>query len=66
MCKMLVLDEVLGLVLSNFSRQLKLTPRMKNDHRVMKAMSNYLWFIGMEINEEGEKRQNSKETKAHL
>ena len=29
-------------------------------------MSNDLWFRGMEIKEEGEKRQNSKETKAHL
>ena len=29
-------------------------------------MSNDLWFRGMEIKEEGEKRQNSKETKTHL
>ena len=29
------------------------------------AMSNELLFRGMKIKEEGEKRQNSKETKAH-
>ena len=37
---MLLLDEVLGLELSNFSRQLKLKPRIDDDHRVMVAMSN--------------------------
>ena len=63
---MLVLGEVLGLELSNSSRQLKLKPRTNDDHRVMVAMSNDLLFRGMEIKEEGEKRQNSKESKAHL
>ena len=29
-------------------------------------MSNDLWFRGIEIQEEGEKRQNCKETKVHL
>ena len=29
-------------------------------------MSNDLWFRGMEIKEEGERRKNSKETGAHL
>ena len=44
----LVLDEVLGLELSNFSRQLKLRPGIDDDHRVIVAMSNDLWFRGME------------------
>ena len=63
---MLVLDEVLGLELSNFSRQLKLKPGIDDDHRVIVAMSNDLWFRGMDIKEEGERRKNSKDTKAHL
>ena len=46
---MLVLDEVLGLELSNFSRKLKLKPGIDDDHRVIVAMSNNLWFRGMEI-----------------
>ena len=29
-------------------------------------MSNDLWFRGMETKEEGERRKNSKETRAHL
>ena len=63
---MLVLDEVLGLELSNFSRQLKSKPGIDDDHRVIVAMSNDLWFQGMEVREEGERRKNSKETRAHL
>ena len=63
---MLVLGGVLGLELSNFSRQPKLKPRINDDHQVIVAMSNDLWFRGMEIKQEGEKRQNLKETKAHL
>ena len=53
---MLVLDEVLGLELSNFSRQLKLKPGIDDDHRVIVASSNDLWFRGMEVQEEGERR----------
>ena len=45
----LVLDEVLGLELSNFSRQLKLKPGIDDDHRVITAMSNDLWFRAMEV-----------------
>ena len=30
------------------------------------AMSNNLWFRGMDIKEEGERRNNSKDTRAHL
>ena len=63
---MLVLDEVLGLELSNFNRQLKLKPGIYDDHRVIVAMSTDLWFQGREVKEEGERRKNSKETRAHL
>ena len=55
---MLVVDKVLGL--------LKLKPGINDDHRVIEAMSNDLWFRVMEIKEEAEKRQNYKGTKAHL
>ena len=41
-------------------------PGIDDDHRVIVGMSNDLWFRGMEIKEEGEKRHNAKETKAHL
>ena len=50
-----MLDEVLGLELSNFSRQLKLKPGIDDDHRVNLAISNDLWFSGMEVKEEGER-----------
>ena len=63
---MLVLDEVLGLELSNFSRQLKLKPGIDDDHRVIVAMSDDLWFRGIDIKEEGQRRNNSKDTTAHL
>ena len=63
---MLVLDEVLGLEVSNFSRQLKLKPGIGDDHRVIVAMSNDLWFRGMEAAGERERRKNSQETRAHL
>ena len=63
---MLVLDEVLGLKLSIFSRQLELKPGIDDDYRVIVAMSNDLWFREMEAKEEGERRENSKETRAHL
>ena len=63
---MLVLDEMLGLELSNFSRQLKLKPGIDDDHRVIVAILNDLWFRGMEVTEGRERRENSKETRAHL
>ena len=62
----LVLHEVLGLELSNFSRQLKLKPGIDDDHRVIVAMSSDLWFREMEVREEGERRKKSKETGAPL
>ena len=63
---MLVFDEVLGLELSNFSRQLKLKPGIDDDHRVVTAMSNDLWFRAMEVTGEKARRKNSQETRAHL
>ena len=61
----LVLEEVLGLELSNFSRQLKLKPGIDDDHRVIAALSNDLWIRGIEI-KGGERRENFKETRDHL
>ena len=52
---MLVLDEVLGLELSNFSRHLKLKPGIGDDHRVIVAMPIDFWFRGMETTGEREK-----------
>ena len=63
---MLVLDEVLGLELSNFSRQLKLKPGIDDDHRVITAIPNDLWFRAMEVASEDTRRKNSLETRAHL
>ena len=63
---MLVLDEVLGLELSNFSRQFKLKPGIDDDHRVVIAMSNDLWFRAMEVTGEKARKKNSQETRAHL
>ena len=63
---MLVLDEVLGLELPNFSRQLKLKPGIDDDHRVVTAMSNDLWFRAIEVTGESARRKNSQETRAHL
>ena len=62
---MQVLYRVLGLELSNFSRQLKLKPGIDDDYRVIVAMSNDLWFRAMEIKEEAGRKNNSKETRAH-
>ena len=62
----IVLDEILVLELSSFSRQLKLKPGIDDDHRKIVAMSNDLWFRGMKVKEERERRKNSKETRAHL
>ena len=63
---MLVLDEVLVLELSNFSRQLKLKPGIGDEHRVIVAMSNDLWFRGMKTAGERERRKKSQETRAQL
>ena len=63
---MLMLDEVLGLELSNFSRLLKMKPGRDDDHRVIVAMSKNLWFRGMDLNSKEQRRNNSKDTRAHL
>ena len=50
-----VLDEVLGLDLSNFARLLKLRPRVDDDHLLVKQVADDLWFRQMEYaeNEQG-------------
>ena len=64
---MLVLDEVVGLELSNFSKQLKTKPGTDDDHQMIVGVCNDLWFTGMELDEkEKPERQNAKDTKAHL
>ena len=62
----LVLDEVLGLELSNFSRQLKFKPGIDDDHRVIIAMSNDLWFRAMEVTGEKAIRKNSKSSSSGI
>ena len=59
------LDEVLALEQSIFHRQPKSKPGIIDDHRVIVAISNGLWFRSWRL-KNGEKRENSKETKAHL
>ena len=51
----LVLDEVLGLELSNFARLLKLRPGVDNDHLLVQQVANDLWFRQMDHaeNEQG-------------
>ena len=51
----LVLDEVLGLELSNFARLLKLRPGVDDDHLLVQQMANDLWFRQMDQaeNEQG-------------
>ena len=58
---------VLGLELSNFSRQLNMKSETDDDRQVIVGASNDLWVRGMDVDEEEKtKRQNAKETKAHL
>ena len=51
----LVLDEVLGLELSNFARLLKLRPGVDDDHLLVQQVANDLWFRQMDHaeNEQG-------------
>ena len=53
----LVMNEALGLELSNFSRQLKLKPGIHDDHRVIVGRSNYV------VQRNGDKGRRRKETK---
>ena len=63
---LIVLDEVLGLELSKFSREVKMKPEINDDHKVIVDMSNDLWFRNDEINEETFTRRNVKQTVAQL
>ena len=51
----LVLDEVLGLELSNFARLLKLRPGVGDDHLLVQQVADDLWFRQMDHaeNEQG-------------
>ena len=44
----LVLDEVLGLELTNFARLLKLRPGIDDDHLLVQQVANNLWFRQMD------------------
>ena len=50
-----MLDEVLGLELSNFARLLKLRPGVDDDHLLVQQVANDLWFRQMDHaeNEQG-------------
>ena len=63
---LIVFDEVLGLELSKFSREVKMKPEINDDHKVIVDMSNDLWFRNDEINEETFTRRNVKQTVAQL
>ena len=63
---MLVLEEVLGLELSNFSRQLKMKPGVDDNHQVIVELSIDLWFRGMEVEEEKDKSQNAIKSESSL
>ena len=41
-------------------------PGIDDKHQVIVDMSNDLWFLGMEVKAEETKRQNAKETEAHI
>ena len=59
-------DHSLHMLMLDEGWQLKLKPGINYDHRVIVAISNDLRFRGMEIKEEGEKIQISKETISKL
>ena len=46
---LIVLDEVLLLEISNFARQLKLSPIKRDDHPVVAHLTASLWFRDMEL-----------------
>ena len=46
---LIVLDEVLLLEVSNFARQLKLSPILRDDHPVIIHLTASLWFRDMEL-----------------
>ena len=61
-----VLDEVLGLELFNFSRQLKMKPGNDDDHQVIVEMSNDLWFRRMEVEAVEKPKRQTNEKKVLL
>ena len=46
---LIVLDEVLLLEISNFARQLKLSPAVGDDHPIVAHLTASLWFRSMEL-----------------
>ena len=46
---LIVLDEVLLLEISNFARQLKLSPAIGDDHPIVTHLTASLWFRSMEL-----------------
>ena len=46
---LIVLDEFLLLEISNFERQLKFTPEIRDDHPIISHLTASLWFRGMDL-----------------
>ena len=46
---LIVLDEVLLLVISNFARQLKISPAIGDDHPIISHLTASLWFGSMDL-----------------
>ena len=51
-----MLDEVLGLELSNFARLLKLRPGVDDDHLLVQQVADNLWFRQMDYAENEQRR----------
>ena len=59
--QMLLLDKVLGMELSKFSRQLKMKPGIDDDYQVVVEMPNDLRLRGMKVEKKKEaERQRNK------
>ena len=46
---LIVLDEVLLLEISNFARQLKFNPEIRDNHPIIGHLTANLWFLGMDL-----------------
>ena len=46
---LIVLDEVLLLEISNFARQLKFSPDIRDDHPIISHLTASLWFRGIDL-----------------
>ena len=55
-----MLDEVLGLELSNFARLLKLRPGVDDDHLLVHQVANDLWFRQMDYTRDEQGRKVSR------